>query len=114
MTGDLRPCPFCGREPSSRTFEHGDRDGSVWVCRVRCPWCGATIEASDPYAGADEVEEEAIDRWNTRSVDVDRVRKVGDAMMRVGNENRALSARQVRVVGGIILDALLGGGGSRG
>lgn len=55
VTGELKPCPFCGGDP--RTKFHGLEQ--TWS--VKCGQCQAQM----PYVGLSEAE--AIADWNTRT-----------------------------------------------
>jgi Lar family restriction alleviation protein len=53
MTTNLKPCPFCGGEPTDCDADYGN------TVQIRCPNCAA----SSDYAGT---LESAIKLWNTR------------------------------------------------
>ena len=57
----LKPCPFCGSEPTIRIFRGKDgwRDRYAVLCRYDEGGCGAE-------SGLYHYEEEAIEAWNRR------------------------------------------------
>ena len=63
---DLKPCPFCGKEPNQMTAELGDRPCFYYECEN--PKCQAA------EMGWHDTEQEAIDAWNTRPIE-DALRK---------------------------------------
>ena len=58
---DLKPCPFCGKEPNQKGTELGDRPCFYYECDN--PKCGAS------EMGWHDTEQEAIDAWNNRPVE---------------------------------------------
>ena len=79
MTEKLKPCPFCGGEADSESWDAGwDCHGeNVWFARVVCQSCGASFELEhhgDDLLRDDDVvgetcralEEEAARLWNRR------------------------------------------------
>jgi len=63
---DLKPCPFCGKEPNQTSTELGDRPCFYYECEnPKC--CAAEM-------GWHDTEQEAIDAWNTRPIE-DALRK---------------------------------------
>lgn len=63
---DLKPCPFCGKEPSQTTAELGDRPCFYYECGN--PKCHAA------EMGWHDTEQEARDAWNNRPIE-DALRK---------------------------------------
>ena len=63
---DLKPCPFCGKDPNQTTAELGDRPCFYYECEN--PKCHAA------EMGWHDTEQEAIDAWNTRPIE-DALRK---------------------------------------
>lgn len=57
----LKPCPFCGGEPTIRIFRGKDgwRDRYAVLCRYDEGGCGAE-------SGLYHYEDEAIEAWNRR------------------------------------------------
>ena len=66
MMSDLKPCPFCGSEPTIRIFRGKDgwRDRYAVLCRYDEGGCGAE-------SGLYHYESEAIKAWNRRVTDGD-------------------------------------------
>lgn len=61
---ELKPCPFCGSDDvTCNKFED--------VYYVECLYCSAKVET---YNG----EEDAIEGWNARVIDLDELEKVAD------------------------------------
>jgi len=58
---DLKPCPFCGKEPNQKGTELGDRPCFYYECEN--PKCGAS------EMGWHDTEQEAIDAWNNRPIE---------------------------------------------
>lgn len=59
MTGELKPCPFCGCDVNCRswTFKYDPYDKSMQY--IECPWCGIrTRSVNNEY--------ELISMWNER------------------------------------------------
>ena len=63
---NLKPCPFCGKEPNQKGTELGDRPCFYYECEN--PKCGAS------EMGWHGTEQEAIDAWNNRPIE-DALRK---------------------------------------
>ena len=63
---NLKPCPFCGKEPNQKGTELGDRPCFYYECEN--PKCGAS------EMGWHDTEQEAIDAWNNRPIE-DALRK---------------------------------------
>ena len=63
---DLKPCPFCGKEPNQTTVELGDRPCFYYECEN--PKCHAA------EMGWHDTEQEARDAWNNRPIE-DALRK---------------------------------------
>ena len=63
---DLKPCPFCGKDPNQMTSELSDRPCFYYECEN--PKCGAS------EMGWHDTEQEAIDAWNNRPIE-DALRK---------------------------------------
>ena len=63
---NLKPCPFCGKDPNQATAELGDRPCFYYECEN--PKCGAAEK------GWHDTEKEAINAWNTRPIE-DALRK---------------------------------------
>ena len=61
MDNGMKPCPFCGKEPTLTTYEGKDgwRDRYGVLCRYDEGGCGAE-------SGLYHSKEEAIDCWNRR------------------------------------------------
>ena len=61
MSRELKPCPFCGSEPTIRIFRGKDgwRDRYAVLCRYDEGGCGAE-------SGLYHYEDEAIEAWNRR------------------------------------------------
>lgn len=61
MADTLKPCPFCGNEPTIRIFEGKDgwRDRYAVICRYDEGGCGAE-------SGLYHYQEEAVYAWNRR------------------------------------------------
>lgn len=61
MMEELKPCPFCGNEPTIRIFKGKDgwRDRYAVICRYDEGGCGAE-------SGLYHYESEAIEAWNRR------------------------------------------------
>ena len=73
---DLKPCPFCGKEPNQATVELSDRPCFYYECEN--PKCHAK-----PETGWHDTEQEARDAWNNRPVE--------DALQaRIDNLDKAL------------------------
>lgn len=72
LMGDLKPCPFCGREVSAAEAQF-DRTGPTRI-KVNCE-CGISfdIEAGDPFFDGNgnifRPGPNAIDMWNRRAED---------------------------------------------
>lgn len=71
MSTDLKPCPFCGRNPESRRVGLSERFSYADEVIISCA-CGVSRSAmgdtSAPgYADNRGVEERAVSKWNTRS-----------------------------------------------
>ena len=63
---NLKPCPFCGKEPNQKGTELGDRPCFYYECdNPKC--CAAEM-------GWHDTEQEAIDAWNNRPIE-DALRK---------------------------------------
>jgi len=88
----LKPCPFCGKEPTLReTVEHYSADekhpaGSFSNCfTVTCDHCGAEQR--------DEYRDDAVTAWNTRSEATEaqarRIKALSDEMYLDGAAQRA-------------------------
>ena len=58
---NLKPCPFCGKEPNQKGTELGDRPCFYYECEN--PKCGAS------EMGWHDTEQEAIDAWNNRPIE---------------------------------------------
>ena len=58
---DLKPCPFCGKDPNQTTAELGDRPCFYYECEN--PKCHAA------EMGWHDTEQEAIDAWNNRPIE---------------------------------------------
>ena len=58
---DLKPCPFCGKEPNQATAELGDRPCFYYECEN--PKCHAA------EMGWHDTEQEARDAWNNRPIE---------------------------------------------
>lgn len=68
---DLKPCPFCGKQPkrvkSSGDERNGYADRVEYVCECGCRK-GAIGRIDKPgYADNSKVEQEALEAWNTRT-----------------------------------------------
>jgi hypothetical protein len=68
-SGELKPCPFCGKSPASQ--EHYDADGKLLACYVSCQnlHCSQfTFPKPLPWfkAGA----------WNTRPIEDELLKKI--------------------------------------
>ena len=58
---NLKPCPFCGKEPNQKGTELGDRPCFYYECdNPKC--CAAEM-------GWHDTEQEAIDAWNNRPIE---------------------------------------------
>ena len=68
---DLKPCPFCGKDPNQTTAELGDRPCFYYECDN--PKCHAA------EMGWHDTEQEAIDSWNNRPIE-DALRKEIDML----------------------------------
>jgi Lar family restriction alleviation protein len=75
---DLKPCPFCGKEPNQTSTELGDRPCFYYECDN--PKCGAT------EMGWHNTEQEARDAWNNRPIE-DALRK---EIAKLQADNRSL------------------------
>ena len=66
MSEALKPCPFCGGDPTIRVFKGKDgwRDRYAVICRYDEGGCGAE-------GGLYHYEEEAIEAWNRRAGEQD-------------------------------------------
>jgi|GEM_PF-5555423 len=69
---NLKPCPFCGKDPNQATAELGDRPCFYYECEN--PKCGAAEK------GWHDTEQEAINAWNTRPIE-DALRKEIEQIM---------------------------------
>ena len=58
---NLKPCPFCGKDPNQTTAELGDRPCFYYECEN--PKCHAA------EWGWHDTEQEAIDAWNNRPIE---------------------------------------------
>lgn len=75
MPNELKPCPFCGSTKlklvKKATKYHGRK---AYRASVRCNCChargGTVTNLTIPYAVKEDVEQEAIDRWNRRANNV--------------------------------------------
>ncbi|GEM_PF-4123259 len=63
MSDELKPCPFCGREPQRRS-RPSDVNKSGVAHIIRC-FCGGYSARAHIHA---ETEEKALAEWNTRAV----------------------------------------------
>lgn len=58
---ELKPCPFCGKEPvTSNELIDG-----AYYCTVDCDVCSFGM-CSAGYVKAEDAEDEIIERWNKR------------------------------------------------
>ena len=60
----LKPCPFCGAKEQVRVVSMGTKHILYWVCCYSC----------NSFSGAAESEEKAINAWNTRAYENERMR----------------------------------------
>jgi Lar family restriction alleviation protein len=74
MSEKLKRCPFCGSTKLKlEKKSHGRaRDGRpLYTASIRCNCChargGTILNSTLPYAIKEDVEAEAIDRWNRRA-----------------------------------------------
>lgn len=67
MPEELKPCPFCGGKVDCVHTNHLDmhRRTYHYVCRK----CNTTvfIDAVSKYKSAEEIDKEAIKKWNRRA-----------------------------------------------
>lgn len=80
---ELKPCPFCGGEPTVEREEIG-------FLTITCPNCAkpwSDVPAKDKWAadfdfcGWDETSDEAvIAAWNRRAIDRDALLKIADEL----------------------------------
>ena len=108
MASNLKPCPFCGREPRRM-----DRASSVaesptgWCWFIYCH-CGGYAANAHIYG---KTEEEAIAAWNTRSADaeLDRLRAALEQIAATAGEDLEwpeVSRRTMLEVAAIAREAL--------
>ena len=65
MSNELKPCPFCGGEAELKCLPV--IKGATWF--AACSGCSASSSSSN-------TEEEATEKWNRRTVDVDMLQLV--------------------------------------
>ena len=70
MSKELKPCPFCGGEVDYVHTDHRDLTNRShhYVCRK----CNATVflDVIGNYEAGEATEQEAINAWNARKVEV--------------------------------------------
>lgn len=71
MKHELKPCPFCGSDKlklTKRSTLYRGKDAHV--ASIRCNSChargGMITNLTIPYAVKEDIELEAIERWNRR------------------------------------------------
>lgn len=67
----LKPCPFCGSSRLKLVKRNiSYKEKKAYVASIRCNCCnargGTVLNLTIPYAVKEDVENEAIQRWNRR------------------------------------------------
>ncbi len=73
----LKNCPFCGSSRLKLVKKNiSYKEKKAYVASIRCNCCnargGTVLNLTIPYAVKEDVENEAIQRWNRRSDDLIR------------------------------------------
>lgn len=68
ITGELKPCPFCGGEAILSKEEIPDGNISYHTARIKCDDCGCATRQYiiDGYYGSTDTVADCINAWNDR------------------------------------------------
>lgn len=83
---DLKPCPFCGKDPSKTATELRDRPCFYYECGN--PKCHAA------EMGWHDTEQEARDAWNNRLIEAALQARIDELERRIANAVDSATAAQ--------------------
>lgn len=69
---ELKPCPFCGGEPSVRSGSYHDESCVTNWAEVVCINCGSRSEKVDEYVIREQCIDFAVEAWDRREDECDR------------------------------------------
>jgi Lar family restriction alleviation protein len=79
MSGDLKPCPFCGEKYVTTEFDRGQGDKWGYASCDVCAACGPEVRTNYDREPDGPWHSEAIAAWNTRA-DADRIEQLNERL----------------------------------